>query len=186
VLAFKTILAPSPEAVARLEAVNLAFAAIDEGNYRGALVSVEEGLDKVPGDPELLIFKGILHQILGEEEKAEQSFVQTQENLDNSINFYLVRSQLYLRLNQPEQAERDVQTVLELDENVAKAWLFLGQAFEVQGKRVEAMQAYETAGELAFEQGENEVYVLARVALGQLSQVPDMRGGETPTPPVVQ
>jgi tetratricopeptide (TPR) repeat protein len=184
VLAFKTILAPSPEAIARLEAVNSAFAAVDEGNYRGALVFIEEGLGKVPGDPELLIFKGVLHQLLGEEAEVEQSFVQAQENLDNSIDFYLVRAQLYLRLNQPEQAERDAQAVLSLDKNVARAWLFLGQAFELQGKRVDAMQAYETAGKLAFEQGENEVYVLARMALGQLSQLPDMPGGETPTPSV--
>jgi tetratricopeptide (TPR) repeat protein len=184
VLAFKTILAPSPEAIARLEAENSAFAAVDEENYRGALVFIEEGLSKVPNDPQLLIFKGVLHQLLGEETEAEQSFVQAQESLDNSINFYLIRVQLYLRLNQPEWAERDAQAILALDKNVARAWLFLGQAFEIQGKKVEALQAYETAGELAFEQGENEIYVMARVAMAQLSQLPDTPGGETPTPSV--
>jgi tetratricopeptide (TPR) repeat protein len=184
VLAFKTILAPSPEAVARLEAENSAFTAVDEENYQEALVFIEEGLAKVPGDPQLLIFKGVLHQVLGDEAKAERSFVQAQKSLSNSINFYLIRAQLYLRLNQPEWAERDAQTVLALDKNVARAWLFLGQAFEIQGKRVEALQAYETAGELAFEQGENEVYVMARVAMVQLSQLPDMPDSETPTPSV--
>jgi tetratricopeptide (TPR) repeat protein len=185
VLAFSTILAPSPEAVARLKAVNSALFAVDEGSYREALSYIEEGLAKVPDNPELLIFKGTLHQLLGEEAKADQSFVQAQEILNNPLDFYQLRAQLYLQLNQPEQAERDAQTVLELDENVSRAWLFLAQAFEIQGKRVEAIQAYETASELASEQGENEVYVLARMALGQLGQVVPMPGSqETLTPSI--
>ena len=185
-LAFKTILAPSPEAIARLTAENSADTAIDEGNYRGALVFIEEGLAKVPGDPQLLIFKGVLHQVLGDKAKAERSFVQAQESLNNSINFYLMRAQLYLQLNQPEWAEHDAQAVLTLDKDVARAWFFLGRAFELQGKRDEALQAYETTGELAFEQGENEVYVMARVALARLSQLPDTPDDETPTPSVEQ
>jgi tetratricopeptide (TPR) repeat protein len=178
ILVFNTILAPSPEVVARLEAENEAYSAIEQGDYQEALAFVDEGLTQVPGDPSLLIIKGVLQQTLGEEEKAEQTFAQVQEALDDPKEFYLARGQLYLRLNQAEQAESDINAALELDEDFARTWLLLGQVLEIKGKTLEASQAYEKAGQLAFDQGENEIYVISRMALARLSQAPPPLPGE--------
>jgi tetratricopeptide (TPR) repeat protein len=168
ILAFNTILAPSPETLARVEAQTNAFTAVDQGNYRQALTSVEQGLAVVPDDAGLLIFKGVLSQALGEEAQAKQSFAQAQANLQAPIDFYLGRSQLELRLNQPAKAEDDARASLKLDEKSAQAWLLLAQSLELQEKRFEAVLAYEKAGDLALANGNNEVYVLARMALGRL------------------
>ena len=48
ILAFNTILAPSPEAIARVEAENEASSAIEAGDYRAAIAAIEVGLSKVP------------------------------------------------------------------------------------------------------------------------------------------
>lgn len=172
ILAFKTVLAPSPETLARVEAQNNALAAVEASNYREALTFIEQGLVKVPGDPGLLIFKGVLHEQLGQEAEASRSFAEAQRILGDPLNFYLSRSQLELGLNQLAKAETDARTALELDENSAKAWLLLGQALELQDKRFAAMTAYEKAGDLALANGEDEVVVIARMALGRIGAMP--------------
>lgn len=185
ILVFNTILAPSPEAIARLNAENDAYLAVEQGDYSGALAVLEKGLAEVPGDPGLLIFKGVVQQALGEEEAAIGTFAEVRELIVDLKEFYLARAQLYLRMNQPEQAQRDAMAALELDEEFARTWLILGQALEFQGGVLEAMQAYENASQFAFDNQENEVYVLSRMALARLSQAPPPLPGEEATDEIV-
>lgn len=171
-LAFKTILAPSPEVIARVEAESNAYSAIDAGDYPAALAFIEAGLVKAPDDPGLLIFQGVLYEATGQEAKAAQSYDQAQARLADPLNFFVGRGQLWLRLNQPDKAEQDSRAAIEIDEDFAGAWLLLGQALEFQGKRFEAIAAYEKAGQLALDSGDNQVVVLARMALGRIGAVP--------------
>jgi tetratricopeptide (TPR) repeat protein len=168
VVLFNTVLAPSPEAVARLEAENAAYAAMEAGDFQAALAAIEAGLVQVPDDPSLLLLKGVLLAAAGQEAEAERIFSQVESSFGNPINFYLQRSQLELRVNRPDKAEADARQALALDENSAPAWLLLGQALETQGRGFEAIGAYERAGDLAFESGNNQIVVLARLALARL------------------
>jgi tetratricopeptide (TPR) repeat protein len=168
VLAFKTILAPSPEVAARIEAENTAFSAIDEGNLPTALEAIEAGLTKAPDEPSLLLLKGVLQEAMGQKIEATESFARAERVIQDPLSYHLGRSQLELRLNQPEKAESDVRTALEIDGNSPTAWLILGQALELQEKTAEAVAAYQKANELAFEYGDNQVVVLARLALARL------------------
>ncbi|MEW5961238.1 MAG: tetratricopeptide repeat protein [Chloroflexota bacterium] len=168
VLAFNTILAPSPGTVARLEAENAAYAALEAGNLEAALEAVTSGLAKAPGDPNLMLFQGVLLDLIGEKTKAAENFAQVQAGLDNRFEFFLRRSQLYLQVNRPEQAETDAQAAVALDDSSAAAWLLLGQALESQNRGFEAVSAYEKAGQLAFESGDSQVVVMARLALARL------------------
>jgi tetratricopeptide (TPR) repeat protein len=169
ILAFNTILAPSPEVVARLEAENAAFEAIGTGDYRAALTILDEGLLAVPADPDLMLLKGVVYEILGQEAKASQSFADVQASMNDPLAFLLDRGQLELHTNQPDRVERDARAALEIDEDSASAWLLLGQALESQGRSFEAMPAYERAGQLALDNGESQIAVMARMALGRLS-----------------
>jgi tetratricopeptide (TPR) repeat protein len=178
VLAFNTILAPSPEAVARAEAESASLLAFDNGDYAEALASVEQGLAQVPGSPTLLILKGIFLEALQEEEKAAQSFEQARTNLGESTAFHVGRGQLYLRTRHFDKAEEDARAALALDESLPVAWLLLGQALEFQGRQFEAIPVYQHAGELALASGNNEVAVLARLALGRVGIKP----GDVPEP----
>ena len=73
-----------------------------------------------------------------------------------------------MRTNQPEKAETDATAALAMDESAAAAWLVLGQSFELQGKRKEAMDAYEQAGKTAEANGDDEIVVIARMSLGRM------------------
>jgi tetratricopeptide (TPR) repeat protein len=171
-LAFETVLAPSPEVVARLEAENDALSFLEDGGYQEALVAVEEGLAAVPDDPGLLTFKGILLELLGQEDEAARSFQAAQANLaQDPTAFYLGRGQLYMRLGQLDKAENDARLALEVDNNSSLAWLILGQALESQDKRVESVTAYEQASELGLADGNFQVVVLARLGLGRVGLI---------------
>ena len=171
-LAFNTILAPSPEVVARLKAENNAYAAIEAGDYREALALIEQGLATIPNDPGLLIFEGVIHEILGEKSEAGQNFDQARIILDDPFTFHLGRAQLWLRLNRPDKAEPDARAALVIDENSARAWLTLAQALDFQDRNFEAIPIYEKAGQLALENGDNEIVVMARLALSRIEGGP--------------
>lgn len=168
ILAFNTVLAPPPEVVARLDAENNAFLAIDEGDLPAALEAVEAGLAKVPGEPELTLFKGVLQENLGQKAEAAATFSQAEAAFSDPVSYLLSRAQLRLRVNQPELAEQDVNAALEIEPELPGAWLIMGQTLELQDRPFEAAQAYQRAGDLALEQGDNEVVVLSRLALARL------------------
>ena len=118
----------------------------------------------------MLIFKGVLHQALAEEVEANRDYEAARAALTGrSLDFYLARSQLQLRLGQAVLAEQDARRVLEEDENVSRAWLFLGQSLQFQGRNIEAVPILEKAGNVALENGDNEIVVLARLALGNIT-----------------
>ncbi len=171
-LAFQTVLAPDPQVVARLEAENETLAALDRGDYPAALAAVEQGLQKVPGEANLFLMKGVIQEMLGDSAGGEQSYRAAQEHIARPIDFYLNRSRLYVRANRLSQAEADARTALKLDNNSAGAWLLLGQALEFQGKRAEAVAAYQQAADLASASGENEIFVTARLAVARIGSSP--------------
>jgi tetratricopeptide (TPR) repeat protein len=172
ILLFQTVLAPSPQVMARLEAEDKAYAAIDDGDYQAALTFVKQGLVKVPGDPDLLLLQGIVQEVLGQETAAASSFEQTRARLDDPLGFYLARSQLHLRIGQAAKAEADARSATQLDETSANGWFLLGQALELQNKLAEAIPAYQKASELGLKNGDSEVVVMARLALGRMSANP--------------
>jgi tetratricopeptide (TPR) repeat protein len=171
-VAFNTILAPSPEAVARVEAENDAFSFYEEGDYESAIAAVDRGLAVVPNDAGLLILKGIMLEALGREAQAAESFEQARAHTEPPVNFYLARGQWYIRINQLVKAEEDARAALALDNQIPLAWLLLGQSLESQGKRFESIAAYERAGELALESGDSQIVVLSRLALGRVVTAP--------------
>lgn len=171
-LAFETVLAPSPEVAARLEAENDSLNFFDAGDYPAALAAVEQGLVVAPDDPTLLTLKGIFQELLGQEEEAARSFQAAQANLvDEPTAFYLGRGQSYMRIGQLVKAETDARLTLEINNNSALGWLLLGQALESQDKRIESITAYEQAGELALADNNFQVVVLARLGLGRVGLV---------------
>lgn len=167
VLAFNTILAPSPEAIARIEAETDAFNAMAAGNYADALTALDTGLAVVPDDPDLLVIKGVTYEFLGEDVQAAESFERAKSQLDE-VTFHIGRGQIYLRTDQNEKAEAETRAALEINNNLAVAWLLLGQSLEAQGRNFEAMPVYQKAGDIALENGDNEVVVLARMALSRV------------------
>ncbi len=172
VLVFNTILAPSPEAIARVEAERDAFSAIETDNYDEALIAVDQGLTVIPNDAGLLMLKGVLLELINDINGATAGFDQAKANLDGLYPFHFGRGQLYFRTKQLDKAEIEAKTAIELDEKQATGWLLLGQVFEAQDRKGDAIAAYQQASGLALENEESEVVVLSRMALGRLGLTP--------------
>lgn len=188
VILFNTILKPSPEAVVRLNAENDAYAAIEvDADFETALAAIDEGLEAVPDDPSMLVIKGVLLELLGREPEADDVSLLLQEIFNNPIEYHLARAQVYLRTGQFEQAERDAQAALELNDEFARGWLLLGQSLEMQGNYLDAMKTYQIASDIAFENDENEIYVMTRMALARLTEaIPAMSLGEVTVEPTAE
>ena len=167
-VALQTVLAPSPDVLARFAAENDSFAAFEQGNLEDALVALETGLAIVPEDGGLWMMKGVYQELLGQDEAATQSFEQAQSMINDPLAFHIGRGQTYLRTGQPEKAQIDGVAATELDESAAAAWLVLGQSYEMQDKRGEAIAAYEKASEIAEAKGDSEIIVMARMSLGRM------------------
>lgn len=178
VLAFNTILAPDPVVLVRFDIEQRALDAIDHQNYSLALEIVEQGQRELPEpDAGILILEGMLHDLSGQSIEAEQTFEQAMLLLDDPLIFHLALAQLYLRADHPEDGRLEARAAIALNEESARGWLLLGQAFEAQEERFKAVLAYEKAGSLAFDQGENEIVVMARLALSRLGPS-DLQGVE--------
>ena len=187
VILLNTVFKPSPEAVARLNAEGNAYAAVEqEGDFAKALAAIDEGLAVAPNDPSMLAIKGVVLQLLGREAEAEDVFAQVKKNLNDPIAYHLTLAQVYLRLGQPEQTERETRAALALNDEFARSWLLLGQSLEMQGKYIEAIDAYETTGEIASQNDENEIYVMSRMALAHLSEALPALPMEGTTEPTVE
>jgi tetratricopeptide (TPR) repeat protein len=188
VVLFNTVFKPSPEAVARLNAVNDAYTAIElDGDFEKALAIIDEGLAVVPNDPSMLMVKGVVLQLLGRESEAEDMFLLVQGILNNPIEYHLSRAQVYLRTNQLAQAESDALAALELNDESAWGWMLLGQSYEMQESYIDALDAYEIAGEIAFENEENELYVMSRLAVARITEtLPAVSVGEGTVEPTAE
>ncbi|RME77432.1 MAG: hypothetical protein D6784_03685 [Chloroflexi bacterium] len=167
-LVFQTILAPDPLVVARVEAENEANFALEAGDMQAALAALDAGLEKVPNDPNLLLFKAVLLDALGQPEQAAPLLVQARQAITDPVAFNLHRAQLEMRVDLPAQAEQHIREVLEKVPDSANGWLLLAQSLEAQQKYPEAVAAYQKASELAEAQNNEEIVVLARVSLAQL------------------
>ncbi|MDM8528289.1 hypothetical protein QUF58_08745 [Anaerolineales bacterium HSG24] len=169
-IAFETVLAPDPTVLARLDTENIVYQALASDEYENALAKVDEGLqhELLIDDPALLILKGTIHNSLAQSEQAEESFARAKATISNPVVFHIARAQLYMRNKNPDKAEEDIRIVIKFEERNAAAWLMLGQICEGQNKQFDAIRAYEHAGNLATENGDNEIVVMARMALAQM------------------
>lgn len=168
VLIFNTVLAPSPEAVARVEAENESMAAFEVGDYELAIAEVEEGLAVVPDDPTLLIIRGAFLEFLGNDNEAAQSLETARNNLNDPTTFHLTLAETYMKIGQYIKAEDEARASIELDNTISSTWLILAQSLEGQGRLDEAVEAYEQAGDIALANGDSEIVVLVRLALSRV------------------
>jgi len=170
VLLYRRFLAPDPLTVRvrglQFEGERLA----DEGNYASAVARFEEAQTLRPYDGEIHIWRGALYEITGPAGKAAEIFKSARLLFTEATDFHIARGQIYLRLQQVEQARLEAQGVLEEDPRSPEGHFLLGAALEFQGELGEAAAAYDHASRLAEERGQTELTALARVRMAFLLQ----------------
>jgi tetratricopeptide (TPR) repeat protein len=166
---YRAFLAPDPQVSARYNHEQSAQEALIYGNLEEALQEADAGLQIAPGDPTLLIYKGVILEELGRKEEAAESFNHARRGLDEE-QFYLARAQAYITANQVEKALADCQEVLKINPNSVSGYLMIGQAHELLGNYMAAQDEYNKAFELASAAHQDELAALARIRLAMLVQ----------------
>lgn len=169
---------PVAREVHRLQlAVDDALAAQDATRARQLL---DQALAVAPDDASLAVAAGVAAQVTGDEARADQLWSRSRELLaDDPAQFYLQRSQAFLRFGRGQETVEDAQAALKLRPDWAAAYYFLGTGYEALGDVAAAVDAYTRASELA-EDEDPRLVVLARTRLASLvQQGPQLR----PSPP---
>lgn len=132
-------------------------------------------------EPELLVWRGVILQAMGQPEQAEAALAQAQEFIDPSQNlaYWLLLGNAYLAANQIPLAEDAAASAQILDPDAPQIYFLLGNIAEIQGNRRQAIEHYETVFELSM-QSDPQLAVISRVRIGNLLQQVDIAPGSDP------
>ncbi|MCD4738051.1 MAG: hypothetical protein K8R89_02170 [Anaerolineae bacterium] len=165
---YRQFLAPPPELVASVQHQYAAEELLDAGDYAAALCEIELGLQAMPDKPDMLILKGVLHELLAEPAEAAPAYARAEQLLASRAFLLEERAHVYLSVQLLVQSQADAQELLKLEPRSAIAQLYLGMIAEAQGELQTAREHYETASAWASKSEEAEIYVMARVQLANL------------------
>jgi tetratricopeptide (TPR) repeat protein len=167
-LVYQQFLAPDPAREARFRHERQAVSLALDGDFISALSETERALAVAPGDPDLLVLKGVLQQELGQVTVAEETFAAAEAAFEDRESFLTTRGQWFLQLGQAEAALADVEAAIALNSQSAIAHLLLGMANEALENYSQALAAYEQASALADLSGDAEINVMARIRIGEV------------------
>ncbi|HIQ04496.1 MAG TPA: tetratricopeptide repeat protein [Anaerolineae bacterium] len=166
---FRILFPPNPVAVAVQTHQMNAEELLSKGDVHGALQEMEAALEVAPDDPSLHIWVGVLSEMEGDEETAQQQFTVARSLSENQAGFLVQRSYVYGATNQADEALEDARKAVELAPEMAEAYFALGSAAEQVGQLQEALSAFNRCSELAADSNP-ALTALARVRIATLLQ----------------
>lgn len=172
VVAYVIFLRPDEATRLRFGYVSRADSLIEQGDYEAALAQYREALDIAPDDPEINLMIGMMSEALGRSEDAAEYYARAEALFESRTTFLAAKSQRYSVMRQYEEAEQAALEAIELDDQYAWTYCNLGGAYEGQGRIGEAISALQTCSDLAREQGQDELYVIAASRMAMLMQMP--------------
>lgn len=144
--------------------------AIITGDYELALTSMKQAVSIMPEDPSLQIMYGVLADLKGDSITATQAWDAARALLQGDDSEFLIqRGMAYGQTNQFEKSVEDELAAIARDPNSARAYLYLGAAYEGQNKITEALDAFTKASDLSAET-DPELTVMARTRMASLLQ----------------
>lgn len=166
---YEVFLAPDPEVAARYSYQQSAQDSLIYGKPEDALKHIDEGLGIVPGDPTLLILRGVILEKLNRQAEAEQDFSKAGAALSQE-EFLLARGQDYLLAGLSEKALVDAEETIKVNPKSVTGYLLRGQVYETTGETQKALADYETAYQIADQSKQYELAALSRTRMAMLVQ----------------
>lgn len=179
---YAIFLRPDAATRERLRHESAAEQALTQGDLALALSEVEMALTQAPGDPELLILRGVTLALQERTDEAEADFALAEAAVGTRDRFLVERSQTYMVANRTGLALEDALAVIEMDPEMAMGYMIAGNAYAVQGEYLQAVASYERASELAEAAGETQLQGMARYQLANLMMAPPVNIAQQPTP----
>jgi tetratricopeptide (TPR) repeat protein len=170
-LAYRQFLAPPPEVGQAFRRIEAGRSLAAEGDLRTALEDFDAATELTPDDPEPWLWKGALHNQLGEAAKAREAFAQAEPLYDTTVDFILNRGRVYLQAGDVERAKADVRTALDLDP-MSDWGYYLRAGIAIRENDYDAALAdLERAAQLAEAHGNGRLQAMATTQRAQLIQM---------------
>lgn len=179
---YSLFLAPDEAVRERFRYEQNAQQALTQGNLPEALAQTERALSYAPGDPDLLVLKGVVLELLAAETDAQDTFDEARTIYGDLETFYTSRAQTYMIANRPDLAVVDADRIIAGNPDSAIAYFQRGNANATLGNISQAITDMEKASELAEAAGQTELQGMARVQLGNLMMLMSAPQIEEPTP----
>jgi tetratricopeptide (TPR) repeat protein len=174
-LVYNLFLLPDEETATRFNIQSSAENLVTDGDFEGALDTVNSGLEKLPDDPQLLLFKGVLEESLGNEEAAQEAYAEALEGFADEKTLLVSRAQLFGFTGNVQAMLADAETLIEKYPETGYGYFYKASAFEHMGQYGEAAELYDQASRVAEAADEIQLTAIARVSLANLQmniQVP--------------
>ncbi len=142
-----------------------------QGDYMGAIEAYEQSLEIVADQPEVLAALVALYDKQGRVQESQRALERLEMLVTEPAQLEAGLARAHELTQECELALDHAQRAVAADASCANAYLVRGSALECLDRRDEAMADFEHASDLAMEQGQDALYVLARTRYGMLLQM---------------
>lgn len=118
-------------------------AAFEQGNLAEAEQAFKQALEIDNTNAAYWTNLGVTYYSLGQLADAEQAFMNGLAAEPDDAELHYLLGATYLQLDRLDDAQSNLQTATELDPNLAEPYYGLGALYQLQGKRADAIQAFE-------------------------------------------
>ncbi len=141
-----------------------------QGDYDAALAEYEQAVAIAPhlGDVQLML--GVLYELEGRTDDAQQAFDAAREALGDDLTFYLALGKAYEAVGQYDKGMAAIEKALAIDPDSPEAYLYRGSIYEATEQYSRALEDFERASNLAQERQQDALYVMARTRMAMLMQ----------------
>ena len=141
-----------------------------DGDYAKAVSEYEQAAALTPNNGETLTALGVLYEKQGQLDKAKETLAAAEQAFEDRATYLVTLAQSYRMVAEPDKAMQAANQAIEADPNSAQAYYVRSILDEDKGDIPAAITDVNKAATLADEQGQTELYVLARQRYGILLQ----------------
>ena len=189
-LIYQIFLAPDPITIQRYNLEIAADQAMQDGNYQAALEKLLAAQNISPNDGSILVQLGIIEEKLGDSAKSMEYFGSAQQAIGNPEQYFLFRGETRLKIGDFAGARLEALQVVKINSESAEGHFLLARSCTLLNRPNEAIEAFQTASELANKQGKQELNASIRVTMAMYMQnvlqavptIPPEGGSPTKTP----
>jgi tetratricopeptide (TPR) repeat protein len=177
---YQRFLAPSPEVVLAVSAVNDVEQLAMEQKWDEAYALTEQTLQQVPDNPDLLVWAGVLSERRGDTAKAQEYLSRAEQVLGDPMRYQIALSMRRLQASDLDGSEAAANAALAINPKEPQAVFFLANVAEMRNKPEQALDLYMKTADLA-EDSNPQLTVVAKMRYGMLLQQLNYSMGPAPT-----
>ncbi len=168
-LVYQRFFAPSPEMILLMDTLNLVDRSVMEQDWASASQAVDSVLPTLPADAELLIWRAVLAERMGEPAAAEAFLAQARALEVDPARLGVMLGMKRLLAGDLDGASAAAADARQADPSSSEAVFILASVAEASGDRLQAINLFEEAAALA-EENNPQMAVTSRMRLATLLQ----------------